>query len=1332
MFRRINSRILFPLLFLSGSLTAAPSWFDTVAKGPSVLVLYDGPNVDSNPGRLDARYLANLLGHFTTRRKVASLEEYRGGDMADHDAVFCIVYEKKYRMPEAFLKDAAATPRTLCYLGNQVGQLDRVGLLRKHGIAFERFFENSPANKVLYKSHVLGKGDPDTNILRVDDSSRAQVVADALGPNGWSSPYIVHSDSLWIVVDSPFSYSSESDRYLAFADVLHDILGIDHPESHSAMLRIEDINPMSDPNQLAATLRAIRSNKIPFGFGFVPFYLNPTRHIYEQLGEKPEIVDALKDYIKGGGLPVLHGDTHQYRGVTTDDYEFWDDFADRPVKGDSEPFVTRRIDEALREAVAVGIFPLTWETPHYAASAVDYHVFKKIFNTVYERRLTSNKLGSDQYFPYPVIDLYGQYVIPESMGYVQEARQKPDEILANAQAALAVRDGYASFFYHPFLSPDLLNTLIRGIKKLGFQFVGLSEFPNRVLHKGYLATNQNGDYDLGGEGRFLTEIVLSQKGRSISEKTNEVPVKERVKLKVNLKDGQTYIAFRHSIKPQNFAEKVFRAAKGDFNALNQRLETLFSPHEFIEERHVILLWDDSAAGPAAIDQNSFESTLQSVGYEVKRVPVQHIDEDELGRFSLLVVPAAAAAKLAPKDIEAVYKAVEAGISLVTDRETPLSRMFGLDIGGKVRVTNLDNNLFPTQDLHWADAPSVPWIEHLSSDNDTVLYSERDEHRPLVVNRMVGEGKVLFFAPYFDEISGQGYSRFPQAPYIFVDEFRIRPMLRRSGAEAYFDPGYRQNISIEQLAKYWRRYGIRVIHIGAWHFYDKYAYDYERLVRVAHQNGILVYAWFEWPHVSQKFWNQHPEWREKTGMLADAHLDWRYLMNMQNPDCFNAVMADAKDLLTKLDWDGVNIAEFHYESGNPSDASRFTPLNPQVRQAFQKVGGFDPIELWKDGSPHSIKTSPEGLQSFYAFRRDTNQRQLKQILSELQGINKLPGKSLEFVVTMFDVFGHPDLSDRLGIDGPATVNLLNKHDVTLQVEDPASEWSKPPARYVGLGERYKKMDLKRPFMIDINVLDVHPPTQNGFATNTQSGTEILQLWRAASAHASRVCLYSESTISESDWELLPYAMAAQATVERDGEEWVVRSPNTVSLELSHPFKRVFLNERPWYCHANLSILIPPGEHRIALQPTLKTWFDTTQLDTRLVSLTGELIGSEPRRHGLEVEYRSESRCALMFNQPPLKTYIDGKSVKLAGSKGPDGYVILAPAGQHRLRVVSESAFMHFLHFTSVVSASLIVLFGATSSGMLFLMFVLIKLNRRMQPVRARLQRRMFRSPKKASS
>lgn len=149
------------------------------------------------------------------------------------------------------------------------------------------------------------------------------------------------------------------------------------------------------------------------------------------------------------------------------------------------------------------------------------------------------------------------------------------------------------------------------------------------------------------------------------------------------------------------------------------------------------------------------------------------------------------------------------------------------------------------------------------------YSVQDSEEPVVVGGEYGEGKYLFFATLFDPNTEYGYGRYPYFIDLLQRQFNLVPTIRRNNVEIYFEPGDREDVSIEDLIKIWRNNGVRRIYVSTWHFYEQYTYDYERLIDLAHENAMLVYAWLEIPHVSEKFWNQHPQWREKTATGADA-------------------------------------------------------------------------------------------------------------------------------------------------------------------------------------------------------------------------------------------------------------------------------------------------------------------------------------------------------------------------------------------------------------------------------------------------------------------------------
>src|SRR5206468_2092768 len=82
-----------------------------------------------------------------------------------------------------------------------------------------------------------------------------------------------------------------------------------------------------------------------------------------------------------------------------------------------------------------------------------------------------------QFFPYMVKDIYGETVIPEDLGDISPTEwngypaSMPADLLRRARAQTVVRDGIASFFFHPYLDASLLDETARGLLSLGYTFV---------------------------------------------------------------------------------------------------------------------------------------------------------------------------------------------------------------------------------------------------------------------------------------------------------------------------------------------------------------------------------------------------------------------------------------------------------------------------------------------------------------------------------------------------------------------------------------------------------------------------------------------------------------------------------------------------------------------------------------------------------------------------------------------------------------------------------------------------------------------------------------------
>jgi uncharacterized protein YdaL len=331
--------------------------------------------------------------------------------------------------------------------------------------------------------------------------------------------YVVRSNNFWYVADMPFSYIGPRDRYLVIADLLHDMLGIQHAESHKAMVRLEDVGAQVTFSSMQRLTDFLQSKGIRFSIAVMPHFKDPLGvsnngvPLDIPLAQATTLRKSL-DYAKArGGEMVMHGYTHQYAamrnpwsGMSGDDYEFWDIVHNTRVPEDSTQWAFDRVTAGLWELNQFGYGPVAWETPHYVASPLASKAFPLAFSTTYQRVVyfTSDQpnltagAGKDfmagQIFPYIIArDYYGQRVLPENLGNIEYDISKYDpssnltytsgDILLNAKYAMAVRDGFASFFFHPFWIEKEVTTqtgqnpyqdftsLVQGITNLGYTWV---------------------------------------------------------------------------------------------------------------------------------------------------------------------------------------------------------------------------------------------------------------------------------------------------------------------------------------------------------------------------------------------------------------------------------------------------------------------------------------------------------------------------------------------------------------------------------------------------------------------------------------------------------------------------------------------------------------------------------------------------------------------------------------------------------------------------------------------------------------------------------------------
>ena len=550
-------------------------------------------------------------------------------------------------------------------------------------------------------------------------------------------------------------------------------------------------------------------------------------------------------------------------------------------------------------------------------------------------------------------------------------------------------------------------------------------------------------------------------------------------------------------------------------------------------------------------------------------------------------------------------------------DSPEARSYGfVPTSRQVTVRGITELRNPKLQVIWQEPMQAPVFEMPAAAR--VFSRERWTGAPLAAG-LVANGKPVLWTAVSP--GTRGFERFPYLPQDLAD-LGLQPRLESRSLWVFFDSSYRLRADPDYLAARWRRGGVAALQVAAWHFWER---DPERdawldkLIAACHRHAILVYAWIEFPHVSEAFWNAHPEWRERTATGQDAQLDWRKLMNLANRECAEAAAQGLAALTARFDWDGLNLGELYFESlEGHANPARFTPFNAQVRAEFKARQGFDPRSLFDRDSPRHFAKDPAALRAFLDYRAGLAADLQQQWLVRLAAL-RARQPQLDLVLTHIDDRFDPTMRDKLGADAPRLLAQAHDRGITFLVEDPATIWHLGPERYTEIANRYAPL-TKQPGLlaIDLNIVERY---QDVYPVKQQTGTELFQMVRSAADSFSRVALYFENSIAPVDWPLLA---AAAAPVRK--AEW---SGGRLQLEASQPVSIAWpgcalVNGREWPAQDGERVLAPAGKHRLSPCKQLPA--------RRLADFNGELLDARVVKGKLRIRYESRSRAIALLPGP----------------------------------------------------------------------------------------------------
>ncbi len=478
----------------------------------------------TDAAQLYAIFLANLVGRYNNipviRRPVSS---YQAGQANNYLRTFYLGTTYGSPVPQALINDARAGGKitwinyhiwnAVPYSNATDAASSPLGFSFTNIVgAYDSATYTTTYNKVDYRNFTYNKflAPMEMGEIKIENPTGITVHAWAKNSAGTQIPYALQKGNFWYISDNPFVYIHETDRYLVFADLLGPMLGRNQTCTPRAIARMEDLSPNDAATDLKRMLDIIQKVNIPFAAATIPLYKNNLTGVTRTWQNNITALTQLRRVPGLKGRIFQHGYTHQWEGFnnpsgeTGTDFEFWwatDNGTGGfnyigPIPGQTATSALGRMTSGrtiLRNlrTITVNLEPSGWVTPHYAANPDFYTSFNTVFPRVMERRLY--RVGdtvAGQFFPFPVKDIYGTLILPETLGSLQPGYLM-DRVMAAARANRAMRCPWAGHFFHAYtispdwqgqvnyLSPAQFEKMLNDIKALGYTYVD----PNSVVQQ---------------------------------------------------------------------------------------------------------------------------------------------------------------------------------------------------------------------------------------------------------------------------------------------------------------------------------------------------------------------------------------------------------------------------------------------------------------------------------------------------------------------------------------------------------------------------------------------------------------------------------------------------------------------------------------------------------------------------------------------------------------------------------------------------------------------------------------------------------------------------------
>jgi hypothetical protein len=141
------------------------------------------------------------------------------------------------------------------------------------------------------------------------------------------------------------------------------------------------------------------------------------------------------------------------------------------------------------------------------------------------------------------------------------------------------------------------------------------------------------------------------------------------------------------------------------------------------------------------------------------------------------------------------------------------------------------------------------------------------------------------------------------------------------------------------------------------------------------------------------------------------------------------------------------------------------------------------------------------------------------------------------------------------------------------------------------------------------------------------------------------------------------------------------------------------------------LIPAGTHTVEAGGDQSPAFSTHELDSRILSINGNLLSVVQGIRTMSFTYESDTRALVALNREATALSVDGEAYPFTALRGNDCFTIVLPPGKHSVRLVVGDVVSYGVSLTSFWSSNAIAVFGSFAVLLLLAMYITLKIVKR---------------------